>query len=130
MVENMKKKYIKYWGIPEEMNKLFFIASILDPRNNLAFVGDSLEDIYRTKGFNLKDEVETYMNIYCKVCNKILQFISTYISLSNSSSETTGISSPKITFVMPQVPLRQTNIRCHKDLREPTYSLCLSYMPL
>ncbi|XP_051184587.1 zinc finger BED domain-containing protein RICESLEEPER 2 [Lolium perenne] len=29
----LKEKYIKYWGDPEEMNMLIFVAAILDPRN-------------------------------------------------------------------------------------------------
>ncbi|XP_051184588.1 zinc finger BED domain-containing protein RICESLEEPER 2-like [Lolium perenne] len=28
----LKEKYIKYWGDPEEMNMLIFVAAILDPR--------------------------------------------------------------------------------------------------
>ena len=32
MAQNMKAKYDKYWGRPEKMNRLLFVAVILDPR--------------------------------------------------------------------------------------------------
>ncbi|KAH0645237.1 hypothetical protein KY284_033121 [Solanum tuberosum] len=33
MGSGMKEKFKKYWGTPEKMNKMLFIASVLDPRN-------------------------------------------------------------------------------------------------
>ncbi|XP_055803575.1 zinc finger BED domain-containing protein RICESLEEPER 2-like [Solanum dulcamara] len=62
MREKMKEEFVKYWGAPEKMNKVFFIASILDPRNKLEYVGDALEDMLGDeKGSEIKDEMVTYM---------------------------------------------------------------------
>ncbi|XP_059310344.1 uncharacterized protein LOC132061583 [Lycium ferocissimum] len=60
MGEKMKEKFVKYWGAPEKMNKVLFIASILDPRNKLEYVGDALEDMFGDeKGSEIKDKVVT-----------------------------------------------------------------------
>ncbi|XP_055830950.1 zinc finger BED domain-containing protein RICESLEEPER 1-like [Solanum dulcamara] len=62
MGEKMKQTFVKYWGAPEKMNKVLLIASILDPRNKLEFVGDALEDMFGDeKGSEIKDEMVTYM---------------------------------------------------------------------
>ncbi|XP_060182151.1 zinc finger BED domain-containing protein RICESLEEPER 2-like [Lycium barbarum] len=62
MGEKMIEKFVKYWGAPEKMNKVLFIASILDPHNKLEYVGDALEDMFGDeKGSEIKDEVVTYM---------------------------------------------------------------------
>lgn len=73
MAEKMKEKFVKYWGSPEKMNKLFFIASILDPRNNRAYVRDALVDMYgKEKGSKIRGEVETYMKSLFQECKKKL----------------------------------------------------------
>ncbi|XP_077223462.1 zinc finger BED domain-containing protein RICESLEEPER 2-like [Tasmannia lanceolata] len=46
MVRRMKEKYDKYWGDIEKMNKLIYIAVVLDPRNKMDFVKFALIDIY------------------------------------------------------------------------------------
>ncbi|KAM3360746.1 hypothetical protein P3S68_015600 [Capsicum galapagoense] len=62
MATKMKEKFVKCWGAPEKMNKLFFIASILDPRNNRAYVGDALVKMYgEERGSKIRNKVETYM---------------------------------------------------------------------
>ncbi|CAI8603038.1 unnamed protein product [Vicia faba] len=38
MAENMKVKYDKYWGDVEKMNKLIFVAVVLDPQHKMQFV--------------------------------------------------------------------------------------------
>ena len=43
---SMKSKFDKYWGDPEKMNLLIFIANVLDPRDKLEFMEFSLEKIY------------------------------------------------------------------------------------
>lgn len=35
MTKRMKSKFDKYWGAPEKMNKMIFIACVLDSRSNL-----------------------------------------------------------------------------------------------
>ncbi|KZV41922.1 zinc finger BED domain-containing protein RICESLEEPER 2-like [Dorcoceras hygrometricum] len=46
MGARMKKKFDKYWGDPEKMNKLFYIAVVLDPRHKLDFVEFMLVELY------------------------------------------------------------------------------------
>ncbi|KAH0655683.1 hypothetical protein KY285_030565 [Solanum tuberosum] len=38
MASGMKEKFKKYWGTPEKMNKMLFIASVLDPRNKFVYL--------------------------------------------------------------------------------------------
>ncbi|XP_049381261.1 uncharacterized protein LOC125845773 [Solanum stenotomum] len=86
IVEKMKEKFVKYWGIPEKMNKLFFIASILDPRNNLAYAGDALEDMYgEEKGSKLKDELETYMKSLFAECEVLAEMTRDMLAILISS---------------------------------------------
>lgn len=42
----MKNKFDKYWGDPEKMNLLIFIATILDPRDKLEYMEYSLKQVY------------------------------------------------------------------------------------
>ena len=42
----MKSKFDKYWGDPEKMNMLIFIANVLDPRDKLEYMEYSLNQIY------------------------------------------------------------------------------------
>ncbi|KZV39550.1 zinc finger BED domain-containing protein RICESLEEPER 2-like [Dorcoceras hygrometricum] len=46
MGARMKKKFDKYWGDPDKMNKLFYIAVVLDPRHKLDFVEFMLVELY------------------------------------------------------------------------------------
>ncbi|XP_070005868.1 zinc finger BED domain-containing protein RICESLEEPER 2-like [Nicotiana sylvestris] len=63
MAEQMQEKFKKYWGDPEKMNKMIFIASVLDPRNKFEYVEGALEELFREeKGKKINDEVYAYMN--------------------------------------------------------------------
>ncbi|XP_073017778.1 zinc finger BED domain-containing protein RICESLEEPER 2-like [Primulina eburnea] len=42
----MRKKFDKYWGEPEKVNKLLYIAVVLDPRHKLDFVEFMLAELY------------------------------------------------------------------------------------
>ncbi|KAG6526759.1 hypothetical protein ZIOFF_016760 [Zingiber officinale] len=42
----MKNKFDKYWGDPEKVNKLLYIAVVLDPRHKLDFVEFMLIELY------------------------------------------------------------------------------------
>ncbi|KAF7839761.1 zinc finger BED domain-containing protein RICESLEEPER 2-like [Senna tora] len=46
MANNMKIKYDKYWGKPENFNPLIVIGVVLDPRYKLDYVNSTFEDIY------------------------------------------------------------------------------------
>ncbi|XP_077219054.1 zinc finger BED domain-containing protein RICESLEEPER 1-like [Tasmannia lanceolata] len=58
MAKRMKDKYDKYWGNIEKVNKLIYIAVILDPRHKLAFVKFALISMYgEGKGNDLAENV-------------------------------------------------------------------------
>ena len=42
----MKNKFDKYWGDPEKMNLLIFIATILEPRDKIEYMEYSLTEVY------------------------------------------------------------------------------------
>ena len=46
MATKMRAKYDKYWGDPEKMNVLIFIAMILDPRHKFRFVEFAVKRMY------------------------------------------------------------------------------------
>ncbi|KAL5560120.1 hypothetical protein UlMin_036331 [Ulmus minor] len=46
MVSNMKLKFDKYWGNPENINLLMFLAIVLDPRYKMGYVKFSLQYFY------------------------------------------------------------------------------------
>ncbi|KAL5571371.1 hypothetical protein UlMin_020968 [Ulmus minor] len=46
MVSNMKLKFDKYWGNPENINLLMFLAIVLDPRYKMGYVKFSLRYFY------------------------------------------------------------------------------------
>ena len=43
MGATMKQKFDKYWGDPDKMNNLIFIASVLDPREKVEYLSFSLK---------------------------------------------------------------------------------------
>ncbi|XP_060216705.1 zinc finger BED domain-containing protein RICESLEEPER 2-like [Lycium barbarum] len=92
MGEKMIEKFVKYWGAPEKMNKVIFIASILDPRNKLEYVGAALEDMFGDeKGSEIKDEVVTYMkSMFEEYVAKFSNASRRTSSLSDSSSSNTS----------------------------------------
>ncbi|XP_070028688.1 zinc finger BED domain-containing protein RICESLEEPER 2-like [Nicotiana sylvestris] len=63
MAQQMQEKFKKYWGEPEKMNKMIFIASVLDPRNKFEYVEGALEELFgEEKGKKINAEVYAYMN--------------------------------------------------------------------
>ncbi|KAH0650464.1 hypothetical protein KY284_030376 [Solanum tuberosum] len=72
MASEMKEKFKKYWGTPEKMNKMLFIASVLDPRNKFVYVSFALEELLEEeKGKIVNNEVVVYLKklfaIYLKL---------------------------------------------------------------
>ncbi|KAH0639800.1 hypothetical protein KY285_036386 [Solanum tuberosum] len=62
MAESMRDKFRKYWGEPDNMNKMIFISTALDPRNKLAYVRFTIGDMFgKTIGEPLADAVDKYM---------------------------------------------------------------------
>ncbi|XP_075080985.1 zinc finger BED domain-containing protein RICESLEEPER 2-like [Nicotiana tabacum] len=63
MAGRMKEKFKKYWGEPEKMNKIIFIAFVIDPHNKLEYVGFALEKMFGEEpGKKLTAEVDAYLN--------------------------------------------------------------------
>ena len=46
MFEKMKEKFDKYWGDPEKINHLLYIAVVFDPRHKLEFMEYALQEMY------------------------------------------------------------------------------------
>ncbi|KAH0743313.1 hypothetical protein KY290_031306 [Solanum tuberosum] len=62
MASGMKEKFKKYWGTPEKMNKMLFIASVLDLRNKFVYVSFALEELLEEeKGKIVNNEVDVYL---------------------------------------------------------------------
>ncbi|KAL4016504.1 hypothetical protein IC575_024156 [Cucumis melo] len=62
MTINMKSKYDKYWGSIEKINKLVFLAVVLDPRYKLDYVGFCIESVHDDAMVKvLVDEIEAYL---------------------------------------------------------------------
>ncbi|KAH0678916.1 hypothetical protein KY284_020001 [Solanum tuberosum] len=61
MASGMKEKFKKYWGTPEKMNTMLFIASVLDPHNKFMYVSFALEELLgEEKGKIVNNEVNAY----------------------------------------------------------------------
>ncbi|KAL0560344.1 hypothetical protein IC582_000745 [Cucumis melo] len=56
MAMNMKTKFDKCWGSLEKMNKLMFVAMVIDPRYKLRCLNYCLSDVYES---DVKDVVES-----------------------------------------------------------------------
>ena len=62
MASKMKEKFKKYWGTPEKMNKMIFIAFILDPRNKFVYVSFDLEELLGEEPGNVVNtKIEVYL---------------------------------------------------------------------
>ncbi|KAF3628118.1 hypothetical protein FXO37_29536 [Capsicum annuum] len=62
MTSNLRKKFRKYWGTPEKMNKMIFISSVLDLCNKLEYVSFAIVDMFEKEiGDKLFDSVESYI---------------------------------------------------------------------
>ncbi|KAG8634406.1 hypothetical protein MANES_17G029905v8 [Manihot esculenta] len=60
MGEKMKVKFDKYWGDPNKMNKLIYIAVVMDPRYKMEFMGFALSAVYGNgKGLDLTDKIKS-----------------------------------------------------------------------
>lgn len=58
----MKAKFDKYWGATEKMNKMIFIACILDPRFKFDYVAFVLLSMYgEEKEGKMRNEVKVYV---------------------------------------------------------------------
>ncbi|KAL2906539.1 Zinc finger BED domain-containing protein RICESLEEPER 2 [Bienertia sinuspersici] len=61
MASSMKRKFDKYWGNVEKMNKFIYVASILDPHSKLIVVQLTLSDMHgKEKGMKLANDVKEF----------------------------------------------------------------------
>ncbi|XP_073273203.1 zinc finger BED domain-containing protein RICESLEEPER 2-like [Primulina huaijiensis] len=62
MAEKMKAKFEKYWSAPEKMNKMIFVACVLDPRFKFEYVAFVLLSMYgEEKGGKMRDDLKLYV---------------------------------------------------------------------
>ncbi|KAH0666120.1 hypothetical protein KY285_027326 [Solanum tuberosum] len=96
MADGMIKKFKKYWGTPDKMNSMIYIASVLDPRNKFVYVSFGLEELFvEENGKKVDKQVKAYMETlfenYLRKYSKESQYQSspsrsTLSDLSDSSS--------------------------------------------
>lgn len=104
MKANMKEKFDTYWGKPEKMNKIIFIACILDPHYKDEYVTYALVSMLGEEIENkIVDEVKKYMaslfNEYArKHSEKPQSSPSSPISSSGSTLDLPSVSSHQIQF--------------------------------
>nr|XP_009775720.1 PREDICTED: zinc finger BED domain-containing protein RICESLEEPER 1-like [Nicotiana sylvestris] len=100
MAEKMKEKFKKYWGEPQKMNKMIFIAFVLDPHKKFDYVGFALEEMFgKEPGKKLIAEVDANLNSlfgeyqkkYSKGC-----CLQSFPSKSTSSDDTSDLSSVNV----------------------------------
>ena len=59
---NMKVKYNKYWGSGERINKLIFIAVVLDPRYEMDYMSFCFSNIYEDAMAKVMvDDIKNYL---------------------------------------------------------------------
>ncbi|KAF2322117.1 hypothetical protein GH714_006967 [Hevea brasiliensis] len=59
MGDRMKVKFDKYWGDPDKMNKIIYIAVVVDPRYKLEFMEFALSAVYgKEKGMELAKKIK------------------------------------------------------------------------
>ncbi|VFQ62699.1 unnamed protein product [Cuscuta campestris] len=62
----MREKYNKYWGDVDKMNKLIYVAAILDPHYKMLVVGITPVDMFGVKkGKDLAENVEKWCKLSC-----------------------------------------------------------------
>lgn len=69
MAKKMKEKFIKYWGTFEEMNKLLFVAVVLDPRYKLKYLEYHFNNAYgifvgKERSGSVKDTLKSLYGYY------------------------------------------------------------------
>ena len=91
----MKEKFKKYWGTPDKMNKIIYIASVLHPRNKFVYVSFAFEELLGEETKNIMNtKVEAYLrNLFAIYVSKYGKGSKSQPSSSDSSdSSACGIS--------------------------------------
>lgn len=88
MAKNMKKKYDKYWGNPNNLNMLLLIALVLDPRHKVKFVNWCANQ-------NYNGEEATYLVDKLKSClNSLFEEYNGGLEVSHTNSKEGGYNDP------------------------------------
>lgn len=100
MAANMKEKFDTYWGKPEKMNKMIFIACILDPRYKDEYVTYALVSMLGEEiGNKIVDEVKRYMaSLFNEYARKHSEKRQSSSSSSGSTLDLPSVSSHQIQF--------------------------------
>ena len=94
MAGSMNENFKKYLGEPQNMNKMIFISSVLDPRNKLDYVPFSIVDMLgKEVGENLCSEVKKYMNKLFEYYVKKSPKSSLHVPYSPTSSDNSSSKS-------------------------------------
>ncbi|XP_075112233.1 zinc finger BED domain-containing protein RICESLEEPER 1-like [Nicotiana tabacum] len=107
MTSSMWKFFEKYWGEPTKMNKVIFIACVLDPHYKFTTVSFVLKKIFGDEGTIIEKEVHTYMSsLFNKYVSKSVSKdtggkVST--SLPSSSFSTMETSTPGLGELLDEI---------------------------
>ncbi|XP_059315755.1 zinc finger BED domain-containing protein RICESLEEPER 2-like [Lycium ferocissimum] len=95
MAERMREKFKKYWGDPEKMNKMIFIASVLDPRNKFVYVSFGLEELFGEEvGKKVSEGVYDYMK------SLFVEYLKNYSREFHHKSSPSASSSSRCSYPM------------------------------
>lgn len=85
MAIKMREKFDKYWGDVEKMNKLLFVAMVLDPRYKLKYLKAIFNQVYeRSQANRLAEKVKTTLE-------RFFEFYGSVYSTSDSVNTTQNI---------------------------------------
>nr|XP_009763023.1 PREDICTED: zinc finger BED domain-containing protein RICESLEEPER 1-like [Nicotiana sylvestris] len=107
MASSKWKKFEKYWGEPKKMNKMIFIACLLDPCYKFTTVSFVLKKMFGDEGTIIEKEVHTYMSslfneyVFKSVSKDTGGKVST--SLPSSSFSTMETSTPGLGELLDEI---------------------------
>lgn len=85
MATKMKSKYDKYWGDPDHINPMLFLAVVLDPRYKLKYLKFCFESLYDT---------QTVAKLVVKVEQILHRLFNQYSKGGKDGGEVTKLDSP------------------------------------
>ena len=117
MGATMKQKFDKYWGDPEKMNNLIFIASILDPREKVEYLSFSLKQMF---GPDLGG------SLFVVIKNNLFELFEDYVIVYGQSMEASqfamvGKSESVSTFIISSKPVSVLKARFKKHKAKTGY---------
>ncbi|XP_075076567.1 zinc finger BED domain-containing protein RICESLEEPER 1-like [Nicotiana tabacum] len=98
MASSMCKEFEKYWGEPTKMNKMIFIACVLDPRYKFTTVSFVLKKMFGDKGTIIEKEVHTYMS------SLFNEYVSKFVSKDIGGKVSTSLPSSSFSTMETSIP--------------------------